>query len=259
MKLQIDVHLKYRLDHPTDMLMQIEPAAIPGQVVTSAHLGTSDTAHFARVPGEDAVGERIWIRAEEMFSCMLNTAVEINRTIPDFSGLAATPCHLLPGDAVKYLLSSRYCPSDEFQSLVKAEFAGLEGGALVHAVKDWVRSKITYSPGASTAQTTALDTFVQRHGVCRDFAHLMVTLTRAAAIPARFVSAFGPGVKPQDFHAVAEVFLDGAWQLIDATDMTDASSLAVIGVGRDAADVAFLTSFEMIQMVQQSVEVQELD
>jgi len=100
-----------------------------------------------------------------------------------------------------------------------------------------------------------METFVERKGVCRDFAHLMVSLVRASGIPARFVSAYAPDVVPQDFHAVAEVFLDGAWHLVDATGMATPAEIAKIGVGRDAADVAFLTSFGEAVFVHQSVQV----
>jgi transglutaminase-like putative cysteine protease len=97
--------------------------------------------------------------------------------------------------------------------------------------------------------------------VCRDYAHVLIVLARAAAIPARYVSGYAPQVDPQDFHAVAEVFLGdskgpgGSWHLVDATGMARAGEIAKIGIGRDAADVSFLTSFGTIEMVTQEVEV----
>jgi transglutaminase-like putative cysteine protease len=121
---------------------------------------------------------------------------------------------------------------------------------------DWIGGHLRYEPGSSTAATGALETYVERRGVCRDFAHLMISLSRASAIPARFVSAYGLGVTPQDFHAVAEVFLDNCWYLIDATGMARPEDMAKIGVGRDAADVSFLTSYGEANLVAQSVEVE---
>jgi transglutaminase-like putative cysteine protease len=150
---------------------------------------------------------------------------------------------------VQYLFDSRYCPADRFQPFVEAEFGGLEGGARIIAMRDWISSHFTYT-GGSTSSTTALDTFVERRGVCRDYAHVMVTLARASAIPARYVSCYAPGVSPPDFHAVAEVFLSdpeiaggGAWHVVDATGMADPADTVKIGVGRDAADVSFMTVF----------------
>ena len=126
---------------------------------------------------------------------------------------------------------------------------------MVTAMRDWIADRLSYVPGASNAQTTALDTYVQRQGVCRDFAHVMIAMTRAAAIPARFASVYAPGVTPQDFHAVAEVYLAGTWHLVDPTGMATADTMARIGVGQDAAEVAFLSSYGRIDLRAQSVSV----
>jgi transglutaminase-like putative cysteine protease len=163
--------------------------------------------------------------------------------------------HLLPADTVRYLMPSRYCPCDEFQSFVSAEFGRLSGGARIAAMRDWIHDKFHYVAGSSTSQTTALDTFVQRQGICRDFAHVMICFARASAIPARFASVYAPAVTPPDFHAVAEVFLDNAWHLIDATGMAQPDATALIGVGLDAAEVAFLSSYGPMQLISQSVDV----
>jgi transglutaminase-like putative cysteine protease len=181
--------------------------------------------------------------------------VETNRLCGDLSALPAVPTHLLPGETVEYLMPSRYCPSDQFQNFDEAQFGDLRGGERVAAIRDWIHSHFTYVPGASNAATGALETFVMRQGVCRDFAHVMITLVRASAIPARFVSVYSPNVTPQDFHAVAEVFLDGAWYLIDATGMASGEDMVKIGVGRDAADTSFLTSYGPAQLNRQVVEV----
>jgi transglutaminase-like putative cysteine protease len=78
---------------------------------------------------------------------------------------------------------------------------------------------------------------------------VLITLARASGIPARYASVYAPGVEPQDFHAVAEVFLadpggqGGLWHLVDATGMAQPGNMVKIGVGRDAADVSFLSNF----------------
>ncbi len=126
-------------------------------------------------------------------------------------------------------------------------------------MRDWIRDRIAYVPGSSHAQTTALDTFVQRQGICRDFAHVMITFARSAGIPARMVSVLAPDVDPPDFHAVAQVYLEDGWVLVDATGMARPEEIAVIGVGRDAADIAFLTSFGLAQLNAQTVSVTRAD
>lgn len=253
MNLEIDVHLVYRLPAPTDLLLQIEVADLADQKVLDAGLQTSEVDHFARVSAENGLGERIWLRADGEFCCDYTARVDVDRPALDISDLAAVSPHLLPGDTVRYLMPSRFCPSDQFQAFVAAEFGEPEGGARIAVMRDWINRAFAYVPGASNAQTTALETFVQRQGICRDFAHVMVTLARASTIPARFASVYAPGVTPQDFHAVAEIYLDGTWHLVDATGMAPADTIARIGVGADATEIAFLTGFGKMELVEQSV------
>lgn len=258
MKLAISARLDYQFLAPADVLMQIEAAAIPEQILESAHIDISPVEHFARVAGHDTIGDRIWLRAAERLTVDYSATIAIERLTADLATLPATPPHQLPGETVEYLMSSRYCPSDQFQTFVEAEFGGLAGGARVAAIRDWVNARFAYVPGVSNASTTALESFVMRQGVCRDFAHVAIALIRASAIPARFVSVYAPNVRPQDFHAVAEVFLDGAWYLVDATGMAEPAEMAKIGVGRDAADTSFLTSYGHAALNAQQVTVSRL-
>jgi transglutaminase-like putative cysteine protease len=253
-KIAIETKLEYEFEHFTDVLLQVEAAPIPEQIVED-WLETIECEHFARIAAHDAVGNRIWLRVQGRLIVDYRATVAIERLIADVGRLPAVPHHLLPSETVQYLMPSRYCPSDQFQAFVDAEFGQFEGGARVAAIRDWVQGNFSYVPGSSFADTTALDTFVKRQGVCRDYAHVMIALVRACGIPARIVSCYAPGVEPQDFHAVAEVFLDGAWHMVDATGMATEASMAKIGIGRDAADVAFLTAYGVANMVSQSVMV----
>ena len=255
MQLDLTTRLAYGISGPTDLLLQIEAAAMPGQQIEQAWIDLSPTIHFARVEGESGIGERLWMRLEQNFNCTYTARIAIDRDTPDVRSLRAVAPHLLPGEVVRYLMPSRFCPSDEFQAFVNAEFGHLEGGARIAALRDWINGSFAYAPGSSHGGTTALETFVQRQGVCRDFAHVLITLARASTIPARFASVYAPRVTPQDFHAVAEVFLDGAWHLIDPTGMAKASEIAIVGVGADAADVAFMTSFGPMMLQEQWVQV----
>jgi transglutaminase-like putative cysteine protease len=234
----------------------MEAAHLPEQPVSNATLTLSPYEHFARVAAHDDIGERVFVRAPAgQFSADYTATVAIGRDLAEVATLAALPPHMLPGETVQYLLDSGYCPANQFRSFVEEEFGGVQGGARVAAMRDFIHQRFRYLAGVSDSTTTALETFVRRQGVCRDFAHMLITLTRASTIPARFASVYAIGVNPPDFHAVAEVFLDGAWHLVDATGMATAGQIAKIGVGRDAADVAFLTSFGPVMMVEQMVEV----
>lgn len=254
MKLQIDVQLDYWFEQRCDVLLHIEVAAVTGQMVEGSALAAG--AALDRVAAQDGVGTRAWLAAEGRMLVDYSARVTIDRPEPDLAALPSTPLHLLPGEAVQYLLPSRYCPSDRFFDLVDARFAGLEGGARIAAMAGWIAGHLAYAPGSSTVETTALDTFQTRKGVCRDYAHMMIALARAADTPARYASVYALRASPPDFHAVAEVFLGGAWHLIDPTGMASARDTAIIGIGRDAGDVAFLTAFGPLMMNSQSVRVQ---
>lgn len=258
----IDASFAFETEQPTDVLLQFEAAATPHQALTHSQTTLSDASHCARVAAQDEIGERIWIRAQGRIEVRHRASVAITRTAPDLSQLyRVAPCDL-PGSAIKYLFDSRYCQADRLQSFVEAEFGGCEGGARILALRDWIAGNFSYEPGSSTSLTTALDSFVERRGVCRDYAHVLVTLARASAIPARYVACFSPGVTPPDFHACAQVFLmdasgpgSGMWHLVDATGMADPAETVKIGVGRDAADVSFMTSFGPASFLQSKVKV----
>ncbi|WP_296717046.1 transglutaminase family protein [Erythrobacter sp.] len=256
MKLQIDVQLDYRFEQSCDVLLQVEAAALPDQVIEHAQMTVSRYEHLVRVPAQDGIGERIWLRLQGHILVDYKATVSIDRIGSDWAGLSAVPLHRLPGEAVQYLLPSRYCPSNQFADFVENEFGALEGGARIIAMRDWIAGNLSYVAGSSDSDTTAADTFHDRKGICRDYAHLMITLARAADIPARFASVYAPGVNPPDFHAVAEVFLSDTWHLVDATGMAKEFEMAKIGIGRDSGDVAFLTAFRGLQMNGQSVSVQ---
>lgn len=154
----------------------------------------------------------------------------------------------LPLDILPYLLPSRFVPSDKLAQYAMREFAALpRGHQRVSAICGWIYQNIEYRRGSSDAQTTATEILVQRAGVCRDFAHLGIAFCRALGIPARFVTCYAWGLSPSDFHAVFEAYLDGRWWLFDGTRQAALDGLVRIGIGRDAAEVAFTTPFGLIQ------------
>lgn len=265
MPIAISAQFDFTLPQPTDVILQFEAAAIPEQTILEAETRMTCGDDCARVPAHDAIGERVLIHAQGRFEVAYRALVEIDRLSPDLAGLAQLPPHELPGETLDYLLDSRYCPADRLQSFAQDEFGALAGGDRVLAIREWIARHFTYEQ-VSTASTTALDSFVERRGVCRDYAHVLITLARASTIPARYVSCFSPGVSPPDFHALAEVFLadpgtpgGGAWYIVDATGMAQPCDTVKIGVGRDAADVSFLTSFGPAQFGDKTVSVSARD
>ncbi|MCW1382978.1 transglutaminase family protein [Novosphingobium sp. KCTC 2891] len=260
MLLSISARLAWHLAAPCDLLLQIEVASSADQNVLESDLKCTDAAHFVRVEALDGVGERIWIHHEGDFAAHYRAKVDIVRQAPDLFAMNISPLHRLPGAAVPYLMDSRYCPASRFGPFVDEQFGALPGGAKVRAMHDWIAEHYRYVPGSSDAATTAIDSFLERRGVCRDFAHTLICFARAAAIPARFASGYGAAVKPQDFHALAELWLVdeqgvGAWIAVDPTGMASADDFARIAVGRDAADTSFLTSYGYAELRAMEIEV----
>lgn len=144
-------------------------------------------------------------------------------------------------DTIAALRPSRYAQSDEVFATARRLFRGLSGRGLAEAVSEFVATSVTYTPGMSLGTDSAVTTLASGQGVCRDYAHLVIALLRAMDMPARYVACYAPRLDPMDFHAVAEVFVDGEWNVIDATRLAPRSSLVRIGTGRDAADCAFLS------------------
>jgi transglutaminase-like putative cysteine protease len=255
MRVEIDVVLDYDLPEPHDVLLQIEVAQMADQRIIGDKLTVSSPEKLRPVEGNESVGQRTWAAAVGQFHAHYSAIVEINRVVIPLDGLSAADPRDLPAPVVPFLLPSRYCESDKFESLVAHDFGDHSGGAKILAMRDWIAANIAYVSGASDSDTSASDTFVQRQGVCRDYAHLLTSFARAAAIPARIVSAYAPDVMPPDFHAVIEVWLEDAWHLIDATGMADPQDIVRIAVGRDATDIAFMTVFGTAEFRDQHVRV----
>jgi transglutaminase-like putative cysteine protease len=153
------------------------------------------------------------------------------------------PRPVTPAAWAEALRPSRYCPSDQLEGFASTEFDRTTPRAeLVETVAAWVHDRLTYTSGASRPVDTAVDTLLAGQGVCRDYAHLTVTLLRALEVPARLVAVYAPGLDPMDFHAVVEADVDGTWHVVDATRLAPVRSLVRICSGRDAADTAFLTT-----------------
>lgn len=146
-------------------------------------------------------------------------------------------------EVIAGLRQSRYCQSDALGRFATTEFAAHLGTPdLARAIATWVHDRFVYVPGVSGPLDTAIDTLIRHEGVCRDFAHVTIALCRAAGIPARLVAVYAPGLSPMDFHAVAEVRIDEAWEILDSTRLAPRQSLVRIATGRDAADTAFATT-----------------
>jgi transglutaminase-like putative cysteine protease len=161
-----------------------------------------------------------------------------------------TPVASLPDEVLSFVMPSRFCLPDELGEEAWQRFGDLSPGwGRVQAVVEFVHRNLEYVPGGSNPWTTAADAYRAGQGVCRDFAHLAITFCRALNIPARYVFGYLPDVgvspigEPMDFAAWFEAYLDGRWHTFDARNNRPRVGRVVVGRGRDAIDVALITSF----------------
>ncbi|RYF40887.1 MAG: transglutaminase family protein, partial [Comamonadaceae bacterium] len=119
---------------------------------------------------------------------------------------------------------------------------------------------VAFTSNSSSGTTSACDTLVEKQGVCRDFAHLMIALCRALNMPARFATGIDygadPALGPQDFHAYVEVYLSGRWWLFDPSGTAIPMGFIRLATGRDAADAAFSTIFGAAWMPSMVIDIQ---
>lgn len=166
------------------------------------------------------------------------------------------PVNELPADTLQYLLQSRYCPSDKTLQRAQDVVAGhATGYAQVEAIRAWIHDNTAYRYGVSDATTDALDTLAAGAGVCRDFSHVGITMCRNLGIPARMVVGYLHKLDPMDLHAWFEAYIGGRWYTFDATQDEPRGGRIVVAYGRDAADVAIISNYGVLQTASMSVSV----
>jgi transglutaminase-like putative cysteine protease len=166
----------------------------------------------------------------------------------------------LPPETLQFLLGSRYCETDLLGEFAWATFGQVKGGwAKVQAVCDFVHAQITFGYQYARATRTAFQAYQERIGVCRDFAHLAITLCRCLNIPARYCNGYlgdigvPPDPTPMDFNAWFEVYLgsglfvdgrqEGRWFTFDARHNIPRIGRIVVARGRDASDIPMFNTF----------------
>ncbi len=257
----IHLTLQYQLAGAAHFCFNIEAASMPLQRVVSEAVTLSPpvSAHHYSDPNS---GNR-FIRFDAdagPLEVNYQATVELQPQAPA-EDLPEVPVSEVPDNVLRYLMPSRYCESDVMSRSAQQIFGRMAPGyERVKAVTEWVRDSIVYLPGSTISTTTAQEVFVLRAGVCRDFAHLGITMCRALNIPARLVVGYVNFEEPpQDFHAIFEAWLGGRWVLFDPSGMAPVDRLVRIGTGRDAKDVAFATIFGPAMMTSKTVTVDESD
>lgn len=239
MRWTVGCHLGIEVVAETTVVLQIAPVATDGRQI--------DEVLDVQVDGRPLPVRRIdgdhGGVAHVVTSPPGNLTVDLRSTVVEATPAPGVePDRELSHEQLTYLRQSRYCPSDTFNGFAAYELGHLAPGAeLLDAVGAWVASRLTYESGSSGPLDSAVESLFAGRGVCRDFAHLAITVLRALDVPARLVAVYAPGLSPMDFHAVVEAHVDGRWCVLDPTRLAPRPSLLRIATGRDAADTAFLT------------------
>ena len=175
------------------------------------------------------------------------------------------PIAELPRETLQFLLASRYCEVDRMSDIAWQLFGNTQPGwPRAQAILDWVHNHVTFGYQYARPTKTALDAYHEQQGVCRDFQHLAITLTRAMHIPARYCTGYLGDIgvpvnpSPMDFSAWYEVFLGDRWWALDGRNHQPRIGRVLMATGRDAADVAITTSFGASWLNRFSVVTEEV-
>lgn len=244
-------------------ILQVAPLAHPGISIqgeswqtTVPHYGYIDRfsnrcERFSLSPGDSYVAYDADVLIENAVDAIAPTAAE-------------TPVAALPDEVLSFVMPSRFCLPDELGHEAWQLFGDLTPGwGRVQAIVDYVHTHLEFTPGSSNPWTTAADAYRARQGVCRDFAHLAITFCRALNIPARYVFGYIPEIgvqtppEPMDFAAWFEAYLDGGWHTFDARNNRRRTGRVIVGRGRDAVDVALITSFGPLTLTDFEVHADE--
>ena len=250
-ELMLSVGCEFELDVAQSVaaVMQVAPCPAPGVRMQREHWDAGSDHHgYVDLYGNrcerfvvDSGSSRIAYEAELLLT---DPADVIEPDAPE------TPIASVPDEVLGFVMPSRFCLPDELGNEAWQLFGDLAPvWGRVQAVVDFVHGHLEFAPGASNPWTSAADAYRAGQGVCRDFAHLAITFCRALNIPARYVFGYLPDIgvpppyEPMDFAAWFEAYLDGRWHTFDARNNTPRIGRVVVGRGRDAIDVALITSF----------------
>jgi transglutaminase-like putative cysteine protease len=252
MKLRVGYELQYEFPQPTPAILmlnihssRVSDLDAPDNVVVSP----SVPVHGYR----DGFGNWCSRIVAPAGHVLITSDAVINDTglyPPSSTYAPQVPVEQLPEEALVFLLASRFCDSDRMLNLAWELFANSgTGGSRVQAICDFVHNHITFGYQHARVTRTASESYEERQGVCRDYAHLAVAFCRALNIPARYCTGYlgdvgmPPPYPPGDFAAWFEAYLGGQWHTFDPRNNVPRIGRVLMARGRDAADVALTTTF----------------
>jgi transglutaminase-like putative cysteine protease len=268
MKIQAGYEISYNCSQPTPMILMlsVHPSRItdlitpdrlrldPAIPANSYRDGFGNTCHVIHAPtGRLTVSTNFVIR----------DSGQPDEVAPD---AGQHSLQQLPVETLVYLLGSRYCETDRFTQIAWSTFGTTpKGRPLVQAICDYVHNCIKFGYEHASPTKTAWDAHSERGGVCRDFAHLAITLCRCMNVPARYCTGYLGDIgvpaddSPMDFSAWFEAYLGGRWYTFDARYNMPRIGRILMARGRDATDVAIVTSFGPCTLASFKVKTEEVE
>lgn len=257
MRLDASCEMSLSADAPTPLVAMLRPRSGAGQWVVSEAYEVEPFVPI--VEYVDAYGnlcQRL-TAPEGSFRIRVQARIETSEIIAVERGAPFTPIPELPDSVLQFLLASRYCPSDKTEDTAREIVSGAKPGYdQVEAIRAHIHEHFEYKYGVSNASTDALETLRAQTGVCRDFAHVGISLCRSLRIPARMVVGYLYKLDPMDLHAWFEAFVGGRWYTFDATQPEPRGGRVTVAYGRDAADVAIFTEYGPVKLKNMKVQVE---
>ena len=262
--------------------LRLLPREEPGQIVFASRIDID--------PEPDLTSERVCFFGNRVTQMQIETAhktlvvstrttVEIERepppaeeTTPPWESVrdAAIGSRSLDSDApAHYVHPSRfvphYLPATEYARTSFPPGRPVLAGAreLMHRI----RTEFRYDPKATIVSTPLSEAFQKRHGVCQDFAHIMISGLRGLGLPAAYVSGYIRTIPPKGkprlegadaTHAWVAIWCgdDLGWIGLDPTnDIMIGNDHIILARGRDYADISPVAGI-ILGSREQDVDVQ---
>ena len=263
-RLRYGVELHYDVAAPAGFLLNVHAAKTARQHVIDETFTLAPPLPFT-LDADPASDNRIVSFAAPPGTVVASytATVDIAHRIVDPADIVAEAPASLPAATLRFCIRAVFARPISCSNASGNLRQSPRGDGQVLAVRDWVRGNVRFALGTSGSSTSVLETMRDGAGVCRDFAHTMITCCRSLNYPARVVTGIDygadPSLGPTDFHAYVEVFVGGVWYLFDPTGISPVTGLIRIATGRDAAEVLFATIFGSVRTAMPRVTISAID
>jgi len=244
MKLSVSCDLSFQVDDATALILMLRPFSGAHQWITKSSYIVEPIVQITE--SIDSYGNFCQRLVAPPGEFLIHTSAEVitAESLDSAPGACFVEIQNLPDHTLPYLLPSRYCESDRFGGLATDIVAdALPGYDQASKISEWVQQNIQYIPGSSDSPLSAFEVYDRGYGVCRDLAHVAITLCRSISIPARIVAGYLYQLEPMDMHAWFEVYVGGRWYAFDPTQSELRGGRVIVAFGRDAAEISIFHQF----------------